>query len=88
MLFVIQWTTPQEHLKEAIARFKETGGAPPKGVKLIGRWHDTNQRRGVIVAEADDPTAIAAWSLQWSDLLTLETYPALDDAGAAKVLFG
>jgi Domain of unknown function (DUF3303) len=57
-------------------------------IRTIGGWHDTNQRRGVVVAEADDATAIAAWSLQWSDLLTLETYPALDDAGAAKVLFG
>jgi hypothetical protein len=50
MLCVTLWTTPQEHLKEVIARFKETGGAPPKGVKMIGRWHDTNQRRGVVVA--------------------------------------
>ena len=23
---------------EAIARFKKTGGQPPKGVKLLGRW--------------------------------------------------
>jgi hypothetical protein len=88
MLFVTHWTTPQENLKAAIARFKETGGAPPKDVKMIGRWHDTNQRRGVVVAEADDATALAVWTLQWSDLLVFETYPVLDDAGAAKVFFG
>jgi hypothetical protein len=42
-----------------IARFKETGGISPKGVKMIGRWHDTNQRRGFAVAEADDAEAMA-----------------------------
>ncbi len=88
MLFVIQWTIAAEHLKDVIARFKETGGIPPKGVKMIGRWHDTNQRRGFAVAEADDAEAMATWSLAWSDLMTLETYPVLDDSGLAKVLFG
>ena len=40
------------------------------------------------MAEAEDAEAVARWSFQWSDLLTLETHPVLDDAGAAKVLFG
>ena len=89
MLFITHWTVPQQNLKAAIQRFKDTGGAPPtKGVKMIGRWHDVGQRGGVTIAEADDAAAIAAWSLQWSDLLTLETHPVLDDASAAKVLFG
>jgi hypothetical protein len=45
------------------------------------------QSRGVVVSEADDAEAIARWSYAWSDMLTFETYPVLDDAGAAKVLF-
>lgn len=85
MLFVTHWTCAPENLKAAVARFKETGGAPPKGVKMIGRWQDVTQRRGITVSEADD--ASASWSYQWSDLLQFETYPVLDDAGAAKVLF-
>jgi hypothetical protein len=40
------------------------------------------------VSEANDASAVASWSYQWSDLLQFETYPVLDDAGAAKVLFG
>jgi len=32
---------------EAIARFKKTGGQPPKGVKLLGRWDSRRFQRGV-----------------------------------------
>ena len=88
MVFVIHWTCSPENLKAVVARFKETGGLPPKGVKMIGRWHDVTQRRGVAVAEADDAGAIATWAYQWSDQLQFDISPALDDAGAAKVFFG
>ena len=89
MLFVTYWSVPQQNLKAAIARFKESGGAPPPvNVKMIGRSHSTDQTWGVTVSEANDASAMAAWSLQWSDLLTLDTNPVLDDASAAKVLFG
>ena len=88
MLFVTHWTCSPENLKAVVARFKETGGLPPKGVKMIGRWHDVTQRRGLTVAEADDASAIASRSYQWSDLPEFATYPVLDDAGAAKGLFG
>jgi hypothetical protein len=87
MLFVTHWKCAPENLKSVVARFKQTGGTPPKGVKMIGRWHDVTQGRGVTVAEADDAEAIARWSYAWSDLLSFETYPVLDDAGAAKVFF-
>ena len=88
MLFVTHWTCSPENLKAVVARFKETGGVPPKGVKMIGRRHDVTQWRGLTVAEADDASAIASRSYQWSDLPEFATYPVLDDAGAAKVLFG
>jgi len=89
MLFVTRWTVPQHNLKATINRFRETGGAPPpKGVKMIGRWHSVGQDWGITLSEADDAAAVAAWSLQWSDLITLDTHPVLDDADAAKVLFG
>ena len=53
---------------------------------MIGRWHDVGQRGGITISETDDAEAVARWSLQWSDLLTLETHPVLDDAGLKKVL--
>jgi hypothetical protein len=78
----VQRTSPRKRLHD---HFEEPL-RPPKGIKMIGRWHDVGQRGGITISEADDAEAIARWSLQWSDLLTLETHPVLDDAGLAKVL--
>ena len=55
---------------------------------MIARYHDVSTRRGVTILEADDATAIAAWAYEWSDLIEFETYPVVEDAGAAKVYFG
>ena len=87
MMFVTQWKCAPENLKTVVARFKDTGGVPPKGVKMLGRWHDVTQSRGIVVLESDDAEAVARWSYAWSDVLSFETYPVLDDAGAARVLF-
>jgi hypothetical protein len=46
MLFVTHRKCVPENLKSVVARFKPTGGTPPKGVKMIGRWHDVTQGRG------------------------------------------
>jgi hypothetical protein len=86
MLFVTDFTYPAEKREAVQARFKETGGKPPAGVKMIGRWHAIGAGKGVHVCECDDPMAMAKWVQDWSDLLTIEIYPALDDAGAAKRL--
>lgn len=40
MLFIISWRGSPETRNAAIERFLKTGGAPPAGVKMIGRWHD------------------------------------------------
>src|SRR5260370_1054334 len=33
---------PQGTFNAAVARFLETGGARPEGVKMLGRWHGMN----------------------------------------------
>ena len=88
MIFVTHWTLSPQNRNAAIERFKQTAAAPPKGVRMIARYHDVSTRRGVTILEADDATAIAAWAYEWSDLIEFETYPVVEDAGAAKVYFG
>ncbi len=39
MKFISSWSVPQGTFNAAVARFLETGGAPPEGVKMLGRWH-------------------------------------------------
>ena len=43
---------------EAIARFKATGGQPPKGGKLVGRWTSADFSGGFALLESDDTKAL------------------------------
>jgi hypothetical protein len=38
MRFILTFTLPPQMHEAAIARFLETGGQPPPGVTLLGRW--------------------------------------------------
>jgi len=86
MKFLSKYTIRPEHRNEAIKRFLETQAQPPEGVKLIGRWHDMGNRTGYSLAEADDAVAMAKFSQQWTDLLTIDTHVVIDDEEFAKVL--
>lgn len=71
---------------EAIARFKKTGGKPPAGVTMLGRWTAADLSGGFDLLEANDPKALAEFALMWSDLLELDIVPVLDDIELAEVL--
>jgi len=71
---------------EAIARFKKTGGQPPKGAKLIGRWTCADFSGGFDLIESDDATALTEFALMWSDLMELRLVPVIEDAQLGEVL--
>ncbi len=71
---------------EAIARFKKTGGLPPKGVKLLGRWTRADFSGGFGLIETDDPKALTEFALMWSDLMELTIVPVVEDHEASEVL--
>jgi hypothetical protein len=87
MRYIVSWTLAPATFDVAIARFLKAGGMPPAGVKLIGRWHGMSGR-GFAIVEATDAKALYAWVVEWSDLLTLETTPCVEDADAGAVLQG
>jgi hypothetical protein len=86
MLFIVQWSISSERRNSAIERFLKTGGAPPAGVKMLGRWHSVGRMAGFGVAEASDVTLIQKWVLDWSDLMSMEIHPALTDEQLAPLL--
>ncbi|MGD8859707.1 MAG: DUF3303 family protein [Myxococcales bacterium] len=86
MLFVSKYTIRPEHRDAAIRRFLETAAPAPKGVKLLARYHDVGARAGYSIAETDDPTLMAQFALDWSDLLTIETHPVITDEQFAKLI--
>ena len=85
MKYIVSWSVPQGTFSAAVARFLETGGAPPKGVQLLGRWHGMNGQ-GFAISESNDAKAMYLWQAQWADLLPMNVTPCLEDADAGAVL--
>jgi hypothetical protein len=71
---------------EAIARFMKTGGQPPQGVKLLGRWTRTDFSGGYFVLESENAGALTELALQWSDLMEVQLAPVVDDKEVTEVL--
>lgn len=84
MKFMVAWSINPSEQKEATARFLETGGAPPAGVKMLGRWHGAGL--GYVLAETNDVKAIYEWTGRWTDLLRFSVTPVMEDAEAAEVM--
>jgi hypothetical protein len=86
MTFVIVWRNQPEARNEIQERFLKTGGPPPEGVKMIGRWSRIGGGEGVCIGETDDPVALGKWAQDWNDLMQFEIYPATDDQTTVKVI--
>lgn len=86
MRYMVIWQFRPNQADEATARFADTGGLPPEGVTMTGRWHDVGGHRGWAIAESDDPTAVAKWCRKWTDLLSFQIVPVLNDEEIGEVL--
>jgi hypothetical protein len=85
-MLTFSWKPEIKARDEAIARFKKTGGQPPKDVKLLGRWTRCDLNGGFDLLECEDPKALAEFALQWSDLMDLTIVPVLTDEPLNEVL--
>ena len=87
MKYILTWTVPPSSFQSAVARFLQTGGAPPSGVELLGRWHGMNGT-GFAIAECNDAKALYQFQAQWADLLEMTVTPCVGDDEAGAVLAG
>ena len=71
--------------KEVAARFAEIGNEPLEGEKLLTRWYDVAGGRGFAVIETDDAAIIAKHNRLWTDLLTFEVVPVINDEQLAAI---
>ena len=85
-MLTFSWKPDVKAQDQGIARFKKTGGQPPKGVKLLGRWTRADFSGGFDLLESDDAQALAEFALMWSDLMELTIVPVLEDKELSKVL--
>lgn len=88
MKFMLTFAIPSDKQKrnEAIARFQKTGGQPPKGAKLLGRWTRADFSGGFDLLESESLQAVTEFALMWSDLLELTVVPVLEDQELSEVL--
>jgi hypothetical protein len=86
MQFILTFTLPAATRDAAMARFLETGGQPPPGVTLLGRWTQLDLCGGVVLLESEDPKALTAFAHAWSDVVELTMVPVLEDQALSDVL--
>jgi hypothetical protein len=86
MKFILTFTLPPETRDAAMARFLETGGQPPPGVTLLGRWTQLDLCGGFVLLESEDPKALTAFAHEWSDVVELTMAPVLEDQELSDVL--
>ena len=91
MKFMISWRLHEGKIQAGYDAFskmtpEQDAADRGKGIKLIGRWHDIACGRGVVVCETDGAEALANWSLNWSDVLSTQAVPVVDD-NEARALY-
>jgi hypothetical protein len=88
MKFMLSFTITPDKAKrdEAIQRFLKTGGQPPKGAKLLGRWTAADFSHGFDLLESDDVQPLTKFALEWSDLMEQHITPVIEDQELAEVL--
>jgi hypothetical protein len=88
MKFMLSFTITSDKAKrdEAIQRFLKTGGQPPKGAKLLGRWTAADFSHGFGLLESDDAKPLTKFALEWGDLMELSITPVLEDSDLLEVL--
>ena len=86
MLFHAAYTYSTGDRDAVHERFRQSGGAPPQEVKMVGRWHCAEGNCGFLVAETDDTNALSRWLQDWTDLITFEVTPLLTDEQFGEVI--
>jgi Protein of unknown function (DUF3303) len=79
MTFSWKPDTKEKERDEGIKRFRKTGGQPPAGVKLLGRWIRADFSGGFDLVESDNPQPLFEFAFMWSDLMDMTILPVLED---------
>ena len=92
MKFKVEWSMGCEGYLDILNVFSsmtpEQRADVGDGVKMIGRWHDTNSRSGVAIFETTDLTALNRYLGQWNPFMDLDITPVLDDEETAALAKG
>jgi hypothetical protein len=85
-MVTFSWRPDAATRNEGIERFKTTGGLPPKGAKLLGRWTRADFSGGFVLLESEDTKALAVFAHSWGDIMDLSIVPVVEDEALMDVL--
>ena len=86
MQFMVKYNVAPEYRDQVQQQFKATGGLPPEGVEMLGRWHNAPSLCGYILCETDNPVAIGKWFQEWTPILSFEVEMVVSDGEIAEVI--
>jgi hypothetical protein len=86
VLFHITYEIDPAGRDSSQAIFKETGGLPPDGVEMVGRWHCAAGLKGYFIANSNDAEATALWLQAWTHLIRFDVNPVVEDEQFARVI--
>jgi hypothetical protein len=88
MLFMSIVTWEPEKRDEVVKRFAEKGAMTISGRKVIGTWNAIGGNRVFRLVEIEDPKALVAADVAWSDLVKIEEIPVMETGELMKVISG
>jgi len=85
MLFLVTYSYDPENRNEVLKRRAEQGAGFTSNTKVIGEWSNVGGGGGLVIAETDDPLAIAQTARGWSDLVRFTIVPVVDTEQMMKL---
>lgn len=86
MYFLMSYKIRPGKRDEGVERFLKTGAPPPKGVKMVSRWHNLAGQSGLTIGETDDPLTVQEWCMQWNDVLEFDVQNVFPDEQAGQLM--
>jgi hypothetical protein len=86
MKFMSTWTLLPGSVRAAAEQFLADGGGEPKGVKLLGRWHNADCSGGFSLYESNNAAALHLGAAKWADLIEINTVAVIEDRQAGANL--
>ncbi len=78
MLFLVTYSYEPEKRDEVLKRRAEKGAGFASDTKVIGEWSNVGGGGGLLIAETENPLAIAQTARGWSDLVKFTVVPGVD----------
>jgi hypothetical protein len=89
MKFMVMWEVHPDKrldvLKAWVGLGRKGRANVGRGVKLIGRWHNSAEYTGVAIMAANDIKDLYRYLARWNTVMDLTVSPVLDDEESARL---